>query len=165
MAIEFAFILPVMLIMYFGTFEASRLVRVYMTANRSAGVIANLVAQKGVDGVTAADISDFCSAAKLAMAPFPGTALKATIASVTKNVSSGTVAFDWQNTSCGGGAGTFTDATTASSGIVVNKGDTAIIVKISYNYTAPVHFVLPSSYTITQTAYQRPRSGGSIPQS
>src|SRR5258707_8331847 len=164
-AIEFAFILPVMLLMFFGTFETSRLVRAYMTTNRAAEIIANLVAREGINGVSIADVSDFCSAAKVAMAPFPGTALKATISSVTKNVSTGTIAFDWQDTSCGGGAGVFSDATPASSGIVVNNGDTAIIVKVSYSYMAAIHFVLPGSYTINQTAYQRPRSGNTIPQS
>jgi Flp pilus assembly protein TadG len=167
-AVEFSIILPAMMIMYFGTFEASRLVRAYMTANKAAQVIANLVAaggQAGGGGVTASDSTDFCAAGKLAMLPFPGASLKATMASITKNLTSGTVAFDWQDTTCGGGAGTFSSATTAANGILSANGDTMIIVKIQYNYAGTVHFVLPGSYTISQTAYQRPRTGGTIPHS
>lgn len=164
-AVEFAIILPAMLIMYFGTFEASRLIRAYLTANRSAQVLANLVAQEGVAGLSTSDSTDFCTAAKLAMAPFPSSAFKATIASATKNLSSGAIAFDWQDTNCGGGAGTFSNATTTLNSLLTTNGDTVILVKIQYNYTGSVHFVLPGTYTISQTAYQRPRSGNTIPHS
>ena len=164
-AVEFAIIVPVMLVMYFGTFEASRLVRAYMTANRAAQIIANLVAAEGADGVSPSDSTDFCAAGKLAMSPFPGSSLKATIASITKNLSSGAIAFDWQDTTCGGGAGTLSNATTSSNGLLVTNGDTMIIVQTKYSYTGTIQFVLPGTYSITQAAYQRPRSGGTIPHS
>lgn len=175
-AVEFALILPVMLVIFFGTFEVSMLLRAYLTSNRAAQIIANLVAQEGsnVAGGTptpfsAADSTDFCKAAKLAMAPFPGGPptggpLKATIASFTTN-SSGTAVADWasQDTTCGGGAGQL--ATGDASGLIPNKGDSVIIVKIQYTYTATLHFVLPGTFTISQTAYQRPRTNNTIPHS
>jgi len=173
-AVEFSVILPAMLLMFFGTFEVSSLIRAKFATNRAAQLIANLVAQEptgsatsgsGTVGFTASDSTDFCTAAKLAMAPFPGSSFKATIASASKN-SSGVIAFDWTpqaDTTCGGGAGTFLDPTAASNGLLVNKGDSVIIVKVQYNYSSPIHFVLPSGYTITQSAYQRPRSPGVIP--
>ncbi|HVJ40089.1 MAG TPA: TadE/TadG family type IV pilus assembly protein [Dongiaceae bacterium] len=164
-AVEFAIIAPVMLVMYFGTFEASRLVRAYMATNRAAQLIANLAAAEGSDGVAAADSADFCSAGKLAMSPFPASAFKATIASATKNLSSGAVAFDWQDTTCGGGAGSFASAAAASNGLLSANGDTVIIVKVSYDYSGPIHFVLPATFNISQSAYQRPRTGNTIPHS
>lgn len=164
-AVEFAIIAPAMLVMYFGTFEASSLVRAYMTTNKAAQVVANLVAAEGSDGLTTAESADFCTAGKLAMSPFPGSAFKATIASATKNLSSGTIAFDWQDTTCGGGAGSFLDATIASNGLLSNNGDTVIMVKVTYSYSGPIHFVLPATFTISQSAYQRPRSGSTIPHS
>ena len=173
-AVEFAIILPVMLIMYFGTYEVSSLIRAYLATNRAAQLMANLVAQEGSSGLTATDSADFCQAAQLAMSPFQtvtsptkNATFKATIASVTYNATSGKVAFDWaaQDTTCGGGAGTFSSATTAANGLVPNKGDSVIITKIQYNYTGVVHFLLPAGYTIVQTAYQRPRTGTPIPHS
>jgi Flp pilus assembly protein TadG len=175
-AIEFVLILPVMLIIFFGSFEVSMLLRAYLTANRAAQLIANLVAQEGSNNqggtptaFSAADSTDYCTAAKLAMAPFPGGPvnsgpLKATIASFTANAS-GTPVADWasQDTVCGGGAGSL--ATTDVSGLIPTKGDSVIIVKIQYTYTASIHFVLPATYTITQTAYQRPRTNNTIPHS
>lgn len=177
-AVEFALILPVMLVIFFGTFEVSMLLRAYLTSNRAAQLIANLVAQKGSNVVggtptpfSAADSTDFCKAAKLAMAPFPGgppTAgpLKATIASFTANSAVPPVAVaDWstQDTTCGGGAGQLLASDVG--GLIPNKGDSVIIVKIQYTYTATLHFVLPGSFTISQTAYQRPRTNNTIPHS
>lgn len=164
-ATEFAIILPTMLIMYFGTFEVSRLIRTYLATNRAAQLMANLIAQEGTGGVTASESSDFCTAAKLAMSPFPSSTFTATSASITKNLSTGTIAIDWQDTTCGGGAGTFSNATTAANGLLTTNGDTMIVVKASYTYNAPIHFVLSSSYTVQQTAYQRPRAGSTIPHS
>lgn len=164
-ATEFAIILPTMLVMYFGTFEATRLLRTYLATNRAAQLMANLIAQEGAGGVSPSESADFCTAAKLAMSPFPSSTFKATVASITKNLSSGTIAFDWQDTTCGGGAGTFSSATTASNGLLTTNGDTMIVVKATYTYNAPIHFVLSSSYTVQQTAYQRPRTGATIPHS
>jgi len=164
-AVEFAVILPLMMIMFFGTFEVTQLVKAYMATNRAAQILANLVAQEGVMGFSSAHSTDYCIAAKDVMAPMAGSGLAATIASVTKNISTGAVAFDWQDTTCGGGAGSFISASAASNGLVANNGDSVIIVKVSYNYQAVVHFVLPSSFTITQTSYQRQRTGASTPQS
>lgn len=166
-AVEFAIILPVMLILYFGTFEASSLVRAYLATNRAAQLMANLVAQEGPNGLSPSDSTDFCKAGQLAMAPFAtgSNIFKATIASVTNNATSGKVAFDWksQDTTCGGGSGAFSDPTTAADSLVPNKGDSVIIVKVQYSYTGAIHFVLPAGYTIIQTAYQRPRTGSTIP--
>jgi Flp pilus assembly protein TadG len=164
-ATEFAIILPTMLVMYFGTFEASRLIRAYLATNRAAQLMANLIAQEGSGGVTASESTDFCAAAKLVMSPFPSATFTATSASITKNVSTGTIAIDWQDTTCGGGAGSFSNATTAANGLLTTNGDTMILVKASYTYNAPIRFVLSSSYTIQQTAYQRPRTGSTIPHS
>jgi Flp pilus assembly protein TadG len=172
-AVEFALILPVMLVLYFGTYEASNLVRAYLATNRAAQAMANLMAQHDSSkSVTQADTQDICVAGQLAMAPFPvlvsvGTNgnFKATIESVVNNQATGVISFYWAqpDTTCGGKANAFANVTAAANGLVPNKGDSVIVVKVEYDYTSPLHFVLPPSFTIVQTASQRPRTNGAIP--
>src|SRR6185369_8435838 len=99
----------------------------YMAANRAAQVLVNLVAQVGVSGFSPLTSNDYLIAAKDVMAPMAGSGLSATVASVTKNISTGAIAFDWQDTNCGGGAGNFTSASAAASRLVANFGDSVII--------------------------------------
>ena len=82
-------------------------------------------------------------------------ALKAAVASVTKGTSS--TAVDWNDTVCGSATAIASAATLAPT-LMPNVGDSVIIVKTSYDYTSPISYVLAASYTLTATAYARPRN-------
>ena len=97
-AVEFAFVVPVMLVLLFGGFEAGRMVDAFMRLNDSAQMMADLVSRQR--SVTASQVQDFCSGVGIVMRPFSTVGFSATIASVTRSTSG--VVVDWQDTSCGG---------------------------------------------------------------
>ncbi len=63
-AVEFALIMPTLVVLFIGTFEASNLVRVKMKFDEAAPAIANLVALQN-PSPTGTLTSDFCTAAVL----------------------------------------------------------------------------------------------------
>ena len=152
-AIEFALILPPMIALLMGIFEVTRVVAAEMRLTAATQSIADMMAQQ--DNVTIAESSNFCTGAKLTMYPLSGTALKAAVASVTKGTSS--TAVDWNDTVCGSATAIASAATLAPT-LMPNVGDSVIIVKTSYDYTSPISYVLAASYTLTATAYARPRN-------
>lgn len=156
-AVEFALILPTLIVIFVGTFEASNLVRVKMKFDEAAPAIANLVALQN-PSKTGKLTSDFCTAASYMLAPFSTSGLNVEVASVTNN--SGTTSVDWTAT-CNNLTNPQSN-TTLVSGLVPNAGDTVIVVQTSYTYTAPIHMVLGSSYTFTNNGFARPRSNTTV---
>jgi Flp pilus assembly protein TadG len=147
--IEFAIVVPLMLALTLGTFEATRAVRAKMKTDAAAQTIADLIAaQNSVDSTA---LSNFCNGAKLVMAPYSGATLKAAIASVANG------SLDWHDESCGS-ATAISSPTTVAPTLSGGSGNSVIIVKTTYTYTSPVPYMMPASVTLTQTAFARPRN-------
>ena len=153
--VEFAIILPMMAMLFLGTFEASRAVRAKMKASNAAQTIADLIAAQ--NSVSSADLVNYCNGAKAVMAPFSGTTLKAAIASVTNGV------VDWHDESCGG-ASAIASPTSIATSLNNGAGNSVIIVQTTYTYSSLLVYVLPASITMTQTAFGRPRNIDTIPK-
>ncbi len=147
--IEFAIVVPLMLALTLGTFEATRAVRAKMKADVAAQTIADLIASQ--NSVDAAALTNYCNGAKLVMAPFSGTSLKAAIASVTNG------ALDWHDESCGA-ATAIASPTTVATTLSAGGGNSVIIVQTTYSYSSPVPYMMPANITLTQTAFARPRN-------
>lgn len=160
--VELAIVFPLMMTLYLGCFEATRVIRADINLQEAAQTVADLVAQQSTVGTTT--ISDFCSAGKLVMTPLSGTALSVAIASVTRDSQTGTVALDWQDTTCGS-ASSISNPTTLASSLVTNNGDSVVIVRAYYAYTSPISFVFQPSYSLSETAYARPRNTNSVDHS
>ena len=95
-AVEFAIILPIMLLLFLGSFETTNLVLAYMKLEASAETAADLVAQSRVNTVLqSTDFTNITNAAKQVLSPLPtsGTLLKIAFASVTYNT--GSAVIDW----------------------------------------------------------------------
>jgi Flp pilus assembly protein TadG len=158
-SLELAAIFPFMAIMFFGCFETTQLVRVAMGLGVSSDAISDYIARASQPGGTdpTAEVTNACSGGQLMMAPFSGSFLGAAVVSVTYSVTSGAIAVDWSDTSCGTGTAAISDAVTLATALLTTPGDSVIIVQTTYNYAAPVHFVLQPSYTLTHMSYSRPR--------
>ncbi|MCW3476820.1 TadE/TadG family type IV pilus assembly protein [Limobrevibacterium gyesilva] len=154
MAMELALIFPCMMVMFFGCFEVTQLVRAYMGLGVSTQSIADLLSRNSPN--TAAQITDACNGGKLVMAPFNGSNLKAAMAVVANTA--GKLSVTQQDTSCGSAAA-ITNATTIASALAPNAGDSVVIVQATYSYSAATSFLLPGSYTLSYVSYSRPRPG------
>ncbi len=159
-AIEFALIVPLLLTLCLGLFEASEAVRADMKVRSAAQTLAQLVASQA--SINASTMSSFCAAAQLVMAPYATAPLQTAVASVSNT--GGTAAIDWQDTTCGGGT-VPGNAVTLATSMVPNAGDSVIVVQATYTYTGPVVYVLPGTIDMSQIAYARPRSNTTVPHS
>jgi Flp pilus assembly protein TadG len=168
-AVEFALILPIMLLLFLGSFETTNLVLAYMKLEASAETAADLVAQTRVNTVLqSTDFTNITNAAKQVLSPLPtsGVLLKIAFASVTYNT--GSAVIDWHTEV--NSATPITTATIPNNASLANLGnqasgstDSVIIVTLTYSYSSPYTYMLSSSYTLTESAFNRPRYMNCVP--
>ncbi len=158
-AIEFGMLMPVLAILLFGGFEATRMVRASLRLNDVAQTVADLVAQQ--NAITAAGMTNYCNGGVIVMSPYPTTTLDVTVASVTYSSTTSGRVLDWQDTTCGSGS-TITSPTTLATSYTPNVQDNIITAQAVYVYTPIVASLLTASFTMTRTAYARPRNGTQV---
>jgi len=162
-AVEFAFIVPIMLIIFFGSYETASLVLAYMKLENAAETAADLIAQATVNNVLAStDFTNFTNAVEQVLSPLPtsGSQLKIAYASVT--YSTGSPVIDWHLEVNGATALSITSISGSEN--LANLGnettgstDSVIIVRLTYAYASSFSHVLQSSYTLSEWAFNRPR--------
>jgi Flp pilus assembly protein TadG len=168
-AVEFALIVPVMFVLFIGSYEVANLVLAYMKLEASAETVADLVAQTRVNTVLqSTDFTSIADLAKLVLTPLPtsGTQLKIAYASITYNT--GSPVIDWHLE-----VNSATAITVANAGSVesladlgsetTGSTDSVIVVELTYAYSSPVGYVLSSAYTLTEWAFNRPRYVNCVP--
>ena len=183
-AVEFAFILPLMLLIYLGSAEVTQALMASRNATLVARTLADLIAQQanGVN-VTDTELSQAFSAANAVMAPFSTASLKMTITSVNIVPSSGTGSSggfvaqpEWSAAAASPSNGPLrpcTNLTAAPDAAaptpitlpqdLYSKGS-LIVADVSFTYTPPfgANFFksvgLPAGITYSHSAYMRPRA-------
>jgi Flp pilus assembly protein TadG len=168
-AIEFALVFPVMLLLFIGSFETTNLVLAFMKLEASAETAADLVAQTKVNTVLqSTDFTNITNAAKQVLTPLPtsGTQLKIAYASVT--YSTGAAAIDWHyevNSATAITTGNIPNGASLSNlgSQTTGSTDSVIIVELTYAYSSPLSYVLNSSYTLSESAFNRPRYVNCVP--
>ena len=163
-AIEFALIVPILLIIFFGSYETANLVLAYMKLEDAAETAADLVAQTTVNTVLQSStyFPNVTNAVKQVLTPLTvsGTQLKIAYASVT--YSTGSPVIDWHYEV--NGATALTVANISSSQNLAKLGsetsgstDSVIVAQLTYAYSSSFSHVLKSSYTLSELAFNRPR--------
>ena len=95
-AVEFALILPIMLLLFLGSFETTNLVLAYMKLEASAETAADLVAQTRVNTVLqSTDFTNITNAAKQVLSPLPTSGSELTIAFASVTYNTGSAVIDW----------------------------------------------------------------------
>jgi Flp pilus assembly protein TadG len=168
-AVEFALILPGLLTLIIGSYEAANLILADLKLEAAAETAADLVAQTRINTVLqSSDFTNITNATTQVMSPFPtsGTLLKIAYASVT--YSTGSPVIDWHVEV--NGATAINPASLPNSANAANLGtetvgstDSVIVAQLTYAYTSPVSYVLHSSYTLSESALNRPRYVTCIP--
>lgn len=155
--VEFAFVLPVMVLMFFGTFEVTNYIRTTEKVSNAAQTYANLIATMS-STITTSNLTDFCKGAQYVLSPFSTANFSAYAASLSSS-DGATWTQAWHDTShCGGSGGSFNGSTAGGSGITpTGVGDSVIVVRGAYTYQPPIVYLFPGSKSISQTAYSRPR--------
>jgi Flp pilus assembly protein TadG len=176
-AVEFAFVAPVMIGMFFGLTELALALGVHADVINLSSVGSDLVAQESA--ITTSDLTNVFSALSALLYPYSTTPAQITISSVIDNNSgasagsanpTGSVA--WSCTQ-GGTArtanSTYSFPTAAQGVITKGSGGSVIMTEVSYSYTLPVAIIIPGiinlsgPYAMSSTFYSKPRRVSQIP--
>jgi Flp pilus assembly protein TadG len=164
-AVEFALLFPVMLALFFGSFEITNLLMLNLKLTAATETAADLVAQtrSNESNILPSDLTNYSTAASMVMtpyatAPYTTVGLKLAYAGITFTAG-GQAQVAWHHEING--------ATAITSGSLnqavldpLNNGsgtDSLIMVQSQITYSSPLSWVLGQTYTLADTAYNRPR--------
>ena len=160
-AVEFAMIVPIMLLMFFGTIEFSSGVAVDRKMTLVARLLSDLTSQS--TSVSDTDIANFTTTAKAELYPYDPTLLNATITELWIDPATSNAYVQWSQPP---GPRQRTPGTVVaipptliakdSAGNVV-PGQYLIFSETSYLYTPAVGYVMKAAINLKDNAYTRPR--------
>lgn len=151
-AVEFAFIAPLMVLIFFGCIELSLLMRADRRVTATASNLGDLTSR--LASVTDDDMRELYNAATVMMQPYPAAETRMRITSVVDN-GDGQKRVAWSD-------GHEMEPRAVNSivdvpeGIVPSPGS-VILTEVEYDYTSGFGYVIDTSKTMTDTFYLRPR--------
>nr|WP_314262636.1 TadE/TadG family type IV pilus assembly protein [uncultured Devosia sp.] len=134
-AVEFALILPAMLILYIGANEASALITVDRRVQMVTGTVGDLVARSQA-AITADQMKEYLAAASGVMSPFPTSDLKQYVTQVKVNAAGTSATVVWAKQYVNG----------------VYSNNTARTAGSTYNLAAAMRAIAKDSYVIVAEA-------------
>jgi len=152
-AVEFAFLAPIMILLYFGMVEFCQGYMALKRTDHVAAMVADLVSQ--TDATTPKQIADTFDIGDLIMKPFSAASLKQRVSSVTR-VSSTSYTVNWSQTR--GMSDKLKAADAGIPGDMLANGESVIIAEAFYDYSSPFDTVAPFVTRFKRTAYLRPRT-------
>ena len=169
-AIEFAAILPVLLIILLATFDGGRAIIVYMKVRSATYILASVTNQYSTAiPIQSANMTGIMNATTAVLAPYSNTPLTAVISELKITATKATTAtVRWSAAQNG---------TALASGATVNlpTGISAstntcgtypcylILAQVSYTYTPVFGYFASGGITLSDTAYATPRSSNCVP--
>jgi Flp pilus assembly protein TadG len=150
-AVEFALIIPIMLVLLFGTVEISNGVAVYRKVTLMAHTLSDLTSQSV--SVQDSDMTNFFAASTGIMTPYSTTPISQTITEIWINPSL-QARVQWSSGTAAQAAGTV--VTVPAKLAIANTY--VIYSQVSYLYTPAVGYVMSKAgVTLSDFAYSRPR--------
>jgi Flp pilus assembly protein TadG len=155
--VEFAIVAPVLIMIFIGMVEFTEAFTINRKLAHSAGAVSDLVAQE--TAVTSAQLGTIRDIAAEIMRPYqPPTSL--VILSVVEG-SDETVRVAWSDPASAYAPGT---AYTLPQAGLTEPNTGLIVTEATYTFTPTISHFLTGTFTLTERAFFRPRSGGSIPK-
>ena len=162
-ATEFAMIVPMMLVMFFGTIEFSSAVAIDRKVTIMARTVADLTSQGAT--VNDTDLTNFFAASLAIMTPYDKTPTNATVSELYIDPASGDVRVQWSKGSAPRSVGSIVTAIVPTSLISRDPNTNAIFPnqylifsEINYLYVPTIGYVMaPTGVRMSDVAYTRPR--------
>lgn len=161
-AIEFAFIMPALLVMFLSTFDAANGVAVYMKVRSASYVLAAITNQFGTGGtyptIATTDMTNITGAASKVLAPYTGTPV--VVLTQVKSTSNSSAAVSWSyslNGTALTGAYTSLPANFAQNSCGGTYPCYTIVATVSYTYTPMFGSFMTGPITLSDTVLVTPR--------
>lgn len=151
-AVEFALLLPVMVVMYLGAVEIASGLIAHRKATAVASTAADLAAQAVV--LSNADVNDIFGASRAILAPYDSTGVQIILTSASDQ-GTGAIRVDWSE-----GFNISPHATGSSIEVpdnLVFANGSVIIAEVKYNYSSTMGEYLTGARLMEDTFYSRPR--------
>lgn len=158
-AVEFAFVAPLMILLYCGLAELTQGMMADRRASHVASTIGDLVAQD--TQINQSDINDVFKVGTAVIAPFPSGTLSMRITSV-KADSGGSPKVVWSKNT---GSLTALSAGATVSGMpsgLIAANESVIMAEVKYVYTSALQKALPNTLTFNEKYYLKPRKGSEV---
>lgn len=156
--VEFAMVMPVMIVAYCGTVDVSSMVMASRKVTQLTSSLADLTAR--ASSVSSSDVSNIFDAAQMVMAPFAASNTKMSITNIVIDANSvARVCWSSQRNSVALARGT----TVVVPNSVRVPNTSVIMAKASYSFTPIAGYVLTGTFTLGDDAiYTRPRGAQAV---
>jgi Flp pilus assembly protein TadG len=150
-AVEFALIIPLMLLLFFGTDEFSSGVAVNRKVTLMARTLSDLTSQN--ISVTDAQLTNFFNASQAILTPYPSAPVNSTISELYIDPATKVARVQWSQ----GGAPRGLGSTVAIPTALQVGGTYLIFSEVSYAFAPTIGYVMKSTITLKDFTYTRPR--------
>jgi Flp pilus assembly protein TadG len=158
-AIEFALVIPVVIVVYLVGFEVTEAATVYRKLTDTTVQLANVSAQYTT--MTSTDATTVMTASSQIMAPYPTTNLTIVLTEVT-NTAGGVGQVTWSQ-AYGGGTALTTGTTIATPTGFQTAGASYMLVQTTYAYQPSIGAAFIGTIPMKNQIFMLPRSSSSIP--
>jgi Flp pilus assembly protein TadG len=169
-AVEFAMIAPVLLVLFFGVLEFSSAVAVDRKVALAARTLSDLTSQSS--WVADTDLSNYGQAAKAVMVPYSSLPVSGKVTEIYINPTTHAARVQWSrsvnidasgNVTVGASSHSPTDVVTVPTGLNID-GTYLIWSEVSATYLPTVGYVMgKAGVKLSDTDYTRPRQSGCVP--
>lgn len=163
-AVEFAFVMPLLLLLFLGTIEASTLITVDRRVNVISGTVGDLVSRWDPDAgaIPAADLTDYFRASEGIIYPYP-TAGLAQVVSFVQVAANGTTTVLWSCAYNGGTKRTVNSAYVLPAHMnQLARGGWVVASETRYPYTPVLGMVFSENINLYQEGFYLPRYKAAI---
>jgi Flp pilus assembly protein TadG len=151
-AVEFSFILPLMLVLFFGTVEFSQGIAIDRKVTIIARTLADLTSQN--ISLTSAQLNNIFAASTAIMTPYSAAPVNSTVAELYVDPNTLAARVQW---SVGSAPLAVGSTVTIPSQLQIG-GTYLIFSQVSYLYVPTIGYVMaPSGVNLSDVAYSRPR--------
>lgn len=164
-AVEFAFIMPLLLLLFLGTIEASSLITVDRRVNVISGTVGDLVSRWDPDAgaIPSSELTDYFRASENIIYPYATTGLKQVV-SFVEVAGNGTTSVRW---SCAYNGGSKRSTNSAYSALPAHmnelaRGGYVIASETSYSYRPVLGMVFTDALHLYQQSFYLPRFAAEI---
>lgn len=154
-AVEFALILPFMLLLFLGTFQLTRALELDRKVTLLSRTVSDLVSQATT--VTAADVNGIFDAATSVLYPFDPAKAEITITAVWTEDNKSKVEWICKR----GGSCTKPKNQEISIEAAPTVGGT-ILAEVKYDYDSPIAYAISGSYKLARKTQTRPRASDRV---
>jgi Flp pilus assembly protein TadG len=159
-AVEFALVVPVVIVVYLAGFEVMEAATVYRKLTDTTVQIANVTAQYTTMGAT--DVSNVLNASSQIMTPYPTTNLSVVLSEVTTdNTGAGKVT--WSEPYPQGGTALAPNSSVTMPSGFQTPNTSYILVQTTYSYQPVIGGAFVKPISMTNQIFMLPRSSSSIP--